>query len=119
LGSIGPPGRGRYLDGEQEGQLRQVLRAGAKQYGFAADGWTLVRVRRVIGERFSVWFSTLGGVAVLLHRMGFSAQRPQRRAAERDEVAVATWVEDTWPEIEKRGPKAGRGSVLPMRPAVH
>ncbi|EST36767.1 hypothetical protein M878_00560 [Streptomyces roseochromogenus subsp. oscitans DS 12.976] len=34
--------------------------------------------------------------------MGFSVQVPVRRAAERDEEAVATWTKETWPRVERR-----------------
>jgi len=36
---------------------------------------------------------TLAGMDVLLHRIGWSVQVPARRAAERDEAAVAAWRE--------------------------
>jgi hypothetical protein len=39
---------------------------------------------------------------VLLHRIGWSVQVPARRAAERDEAAVAAWREETWPVIKGR-----------------
>jgi putative transposase len=38
---------------------------------------------------------TLAGMAVLLHRIGWSVQVPARRAAERDEHAIATWRKET------------------------
>ena len=45
---------------------------------------------------------TLAGVDVLLHRIGWSVQVPARRAAERDEAAVARWREETWPVVKGR-----------------
>ncbi|MEU7989446.1 winged helix-turn-helix domain-containing protein [Streptosporangium canum] len=36
-------------------------------------------------------------------RLGWSLQRPERRAVERDESAIARWVAIEWPWI-KRGP---------------
>ena len=38
----------------------------------------------------------------LLGRMGWSAQKPERRAREQDEAAVREWREKEWPRI-KRG----------------
>ncbi|WP_186319104.1 winged helix-turn-helix domain-containing protein [Streptomyces sp. SAJ15] len=38
----------------------------------------------------------------ILRQMGFTVQVPQRRAAERDEDAVATWIRETWPLVERR-----------------
>ena len=44
--------------------------------------------------RFGVDY-TLAGIDVLLHRIGWSVQVPARRAAERDEDAIAAWREET------------------------
>ena len=60
--------------------------------------WTLARVAALISRRFGVCY-TLRGVSYLLHRMGFSPQVPVRRAAERDEDAVAAWRSVTWAKV--------------------
>jgi hypothetical protein len=39
--------------------------------------------------------------ALLHHRLGWSVQRPVRRAAERDQDAVDRWVKETWPRIKQ------------------
>ncbi|WP_435111034.1 winged helix-turn-helix domain-containing protein [Nocardiopsis synnemataformans] len=118
LASKGPTGPHCLLTQDQQHELRQVLRRGAKDYGFATDGWTLARIRRVIAETFGVVYADLSGVWRLLHRMGWTNQLPTRRAIERDEEAIADWVEHTWPDIEKRGPKVGRGSASRTRPGA-
>lgn len=110
LRSSGPPGAPGLLDARQCLQLRQVLRRGAKAYGFATGNWTLKRIRRVIAERFGVTYTTLSGVWRLLRRIGYSPQRPARTAVERNEAEVIEWVEQTWPQIVKRGPTARPGS---------
>jgi GH43 family beta-xylosidase len=38
--------------------------------------------------------------AYLLHRIGFSAQVPAHRAAERDAAAIVTWRMRTWPRVK-------------------
>ncbi|MEY9211489.1 winged helix-turn-helix domain-containing protein [Thermobifida halotolerans] len=113
-GRTGPKG---YLDSEQRRRLRHLLRRGAKDYGFATDGWTLNRVRRVIAETFGAAYADPSRVWRLLKAMGWSVQVPVRRAVERDEEAIAAWVEQTWPRIEKRGPRPGPGSSSRTRPA--
>jgi hypothetical protein len=45
---------------------------------------------------------TLAGLDVLLHRIGWSIQVPARRAAERDEAAIAAWREETCPLMKGR-----------------
>ncbi|MDT0467272.1 winged helix-turn-helix domain-containing protein [Streptomyces sp. DSM 41699] len=71
-------------------------------HGWAEDQrWTLARVATVIARRFHVRFSPAQTWRIL-HQMGFTAHVPKRRAAERDEDAVATWIGETWPRVERR-----------------
>ncbi|MFC0863948.1 winged helix-turn-helix domain-containing protein [Sphaerimonospora cavernae] len=49
--------------------------------------------------------------------MGWSPQRPIRRAAERDEEAITTWVKETWPHIKASPASRTRGSASPTSPA--
>jgi hypothetical protein len=53
-------------------------------------------IQRLTGVRYHpawVW-------ALLRHRLGWSVQRPKRRAAERDQAAIDRWVRDDWPRIK-------------------
>lgn len=38
----------------------------------------------------------------VLGGLGFSVQKPERRAIERDEDAVQTWKRKTWPALKKK-----------------
>jgi hypothetical protein len=40
--------------------------------------------------------------------MGWTLQRPQRRASERDEEAIARWVKQDWPRIRQKRAAARR-----------
>ncbi|MEV7994876.1 winged helix-turn-helix domain-containing protein [Streptomyces sp. NPDC086077] len=40
---------------------------------------------------------------LLTSRLGWSLQRPERRAAERDDSEIARWIAHEWPRI-KKGP---------------
>ncbi len=52
--------------------------------------------------------SNVGSAACrLLGAMGFSSQKPERRAIERDESAVLAWKRKTWPALEKSVPPSG------------
>ncbi|MFJ8602989.1 winged helix-turn-helix domain-containing protein [Streptomyces shenzhenensis] len=64
----------------------------------------------VIARRFQVRFSPVRTWRVL-HRMGFTAQVPTCRAAERDQDAVATWTGRLGPAWED-GAGPGRVAVL-------
>jgi transposase len=37
----------------------------------------------------------------LLRSMGWSPQKPQRRAIERDEAAIQHWIKTDWPRVKK------------------
>ena len=68
----------------QVAELEEVLDAGPAAAGYLDQCWTLARVADQAWRRFGVEY-TLAGMAVLLHRLGWSVQVPARRAAERDE----------------------------------
>ena len=93
-------GRPAQLNAEQYQELREVLLKGAQSSGFGTDLWTLKRVRQIIEKRFGVRFSEVH-VWRLLGQLGFSSQKPEKRAAERDEAAIAHWRRRTWPALKK------------------
>jgi transposase len=93
-------GRPAQLDDEQHEQLRQILLAGPQAAGFGTDLWTLKRVRETIKRRFGVQYSEVH-VWRLLGKLGFSSQKPDKRAKERDEAAIERWKKRTWPALKK------------------
>ena len=95
------PGRPARLRPEQKKHLEQVLLAGAQAAGFATDLWTLERVAQVIERLFGVKYHP-GHVWYILRDMGWSCQKPERRARERDEEAITRWRKRDWPRIKKR-----------------
>jgi transposase len=109
LASKGPGGARCKLTAVQLAELEAVLDAGPAACGYEDQCWTLARVTDLAWQRFGVQY-TLAGVHLLLHRAGWSVQVPARRAAERDEAAVATWRDETWPVIKGRSLTWGHGS---------
>jgi putative transposase len=101
LASRGAGGAKCKLSAAQVTELEEVLDAGPAAAGYLDQCWTLARVADQVWRRFGVEY-TLAGVAVLLHRLGWSVQVPARRAAERDEEKIARWREGTWPVIKGR-----------------
>lgn len=99
-------GRPARLDGRQLEALRAALLQGAIVHGFGTELWTLKRVRALIERLFGVRFSEVH-VWRLLGAMGFSSQKPERRAIERNEQAVAVWKRKTWPALKKSVPPRG------------
>jgi hypothetical protein len=45
--------------------------------------------------------ATLAQTWRLLGQLGWSRQRPARRAKERDETAIARWMRVRWPQVKK------------------
>jgi transposase len=96
-------GRPAQLDASQLDGLRVALLQGALAHGFGTELWTLKRVRWLIQRLYGVVFSEVH-VWRLLGAMGFSSQKPERRAIERDEAAVLKWKRKTWPALKKSVP---------------
>jgi transposase len=94
------PGRLCRLSGPQQGQLARVLLKGAYAYGYPTDHWTLERIAQVIFARFGVRYQP-SGVWYLMQRMGWSSQRQQRVALDRDEAAIADWQARVWRQVKK------------------
>jgi transposase len=81
--------------------LPRALLKGAEANGFTNDIWTLDRVATVIERDFGVRYS-IGHTWRILHELlGWSCQKPQRKALERDEEAVRTFLMREWPDLKK------------------
>ncbi|MFD8888829.1 winged helix-turn-helix domain-containing protein [Streptomyces erythrochromogenes] len=96
-------GRPPKLDDAQVERVRTALEQGAQAHGFEADLWTLERVGLVVERVTGVVLSRASVWRLLTGRLGWSLQRPERRAVERDESEIARWVAHEWPRI-KKGP---------------
>ena len=97
-------GRPPKLPAAQATAVEQALAAGAQAAGFDTDLWTLDRVVQVIQRTTGVRLSRPSAWRLLTQRLDWSLQRPERKARERDEQAIARWVAHEWPRI-KKGPR--------------
>ena len=93
-------GRPRRLDAAQCAALSKALLKGALHAGFPTELWTVKRVRVLVKREFAVVYSNTG-CWELLRSLGFSPQKPEKRALQRDEQAIATWKRKTWPALKK------------------
>ena len=71
------------------------------EHGFGTELWTLKRVGAVIERMYGVRFSQTQ-VWRILGSLGFSPQKPEKRAIERNEDAVRSWKRRTWPALKKK-----------------
>jgi transposase len=95
------PGRPSKLSPRQRGQLEGVLLRGAAASGFESDLWTCPRVAQVIRRRFGINYH-VDHIGRLLRSLGWTPQRPTRRALERDEERIQRWIKQEWPGIKKK-----------------
>ena len=98
--AVRSPGRPRKLDAKQIKRLEKALDQGAYKHGYAGDYWTLERIAQTIWQMFGVRYQP-SGVWYVMGRMGWSSQKPQRRALHRNEEAIEVWKKEVLPEIKK------------------
>ena len=96
-----PPGRPPRLTARQRTRLLNLLLKGATAHGFSTDLWTLPRVAEIIARTFGVRYHP-AHVWKILRGEGWSCQKPERRARERDEDTIKQWRAERWPHIKKR-----------------
>jgi len=97
----GAAGRKARITAAQLRQLEKALLKGPLAHGYHSDLWTLERIGALIEQSFGMHYYR-GHVWKLLRKMGWSAQRPARRAKERDEAAIAKWRKTRWPAKKGR-----------------
>ena len=112
LCSRGPSGPAPRLSDAQLATVEQALLEGAGANGFVGELWTLDRIALVI-ERLTGVRHHPSHVWRILGAMGWTLQRPQRRASERDEEAIARWVKQDWPRIRQKRASARRLDRVP------
>lgn len=101
LKGAGRAGRKPRLEAKARQRLEAALLRGPGAWGFATHLWTLERVTRVIWKACHVRYHPRH-VWRVLRALGWSRQRPARRAQERDEEAIARWVRVRWPQVKKK-----------------
>ncbi len=84
---------------QRQGLLKQLLR-GPMAHGYPTELWTTRRIAEVIERRYGVRYHR-DHVGRLLAQCGWSCQKPERRARERDEPAIARWKRGAWPRVKK------------------
>ena len=72
--------------------------------------WTRALVRDLIAQRFAIEVGE-DTVGRYLRAWGFSPQKPMRRAYEQSDEAVRQWLQERYPQIEKRA-RRERAEIL-------
>jgi transposase len=113
-------GRPPKLSAQQKQWLVGLLAQGAVAHGYRTELWTPQRIADLIAQRLGVRYHR-NHVGKLLHRVGWSHPKPERRALERDAAGIETWKQTVWPRVKKRRaagspPRLSRRKRLPPDP---
>lgn len=100
LKSKGHPGFRSQCTPEKKKELKTAILSGPSMYGYATDFWTIDRIRAVAKKKLGIdlaytqtWRTITG--------LGFSVQKPERRAKERNEKAIRKWKLNGFPRLKK------------------
>jgi transposase len=97
------------LSRRQEQGVLSWLAGSPKAFGYKTELWTTRRLAEVIERRYKIRFNS-NYLAEWLTRRGYSPQKPESKAVERDNPAIARWVAEDWPRIKKSPGRRGRTS---------
>jgi transposase len=95
------PHRPPALTMEQLHTLESLLAQGAAAHGWHNHLWTTDRVATLIERYFKVRYHHDHVGRFLRQRLGWSVQKPRRRAKERDEQAILRWQSEEFPRIAR------------------
>jgi len=102
-------GRKPRLDSAQLERIEEELLKGARAHGFSSALWTLKRIATIIERVTGVRYHP-GHVWKILGQMGWSLQKPAKRAKERNEAGVKEWIAETWTAVKKKPAEKAAGS---------
>jgi transposase len=103
------PGAKPKLSKRQERSVLSRLSKSPEAFGYKTDLWTTRRLAEVIEKRFGIRFNS-NYLAAWLTARGYSPQKPETPALERDNSAIARWIAEEWPRLKKKPARRGRTS---------
>jgi transposase len=106
------PHRQAQLSDEQLHRLEGLLAQGAAAHGWPNQLWTTARVAQVIRRYFHIGFHHDHVGRFLRQRLGWTPQKPRRRARERNEAAIRDWQAQEFPRIARAAQARGAHLVF-------
>lgn len=91
----------------QRAELTAIIEAGPQSAGYLSGVWTGPMIGELIRRRYGVRYHHTY-VPRLLHKLGFSVQRPRKRLARADLERQQYWLRTSFPRLKKR-PHAAAG----------
>jgi transposase len=101
LKKAGRAGRKPLLSTADLRHVEAKLKQGAQARGYETELWRTFRVADLIEQEGGVRYHP-AHVWRILQELGWSCQRPARRALERDEEKVEGWKKKRWPKLKKK-----------------
>lgn len=96
-----PPGGVARLTSVQYEELSSTIEGGPEAAGFTTGVWTGPMIGEWIRRQYKVKYHNQH-IPRLLHKLGFSVQRPRRRLARADIELQAFWLKSKFPAIKKK-----------------
>ena len=88
-------------------KLSDILGSGPKSFGYETDLWTTTLIRDVLRQRTGISYHR-DHVWKLLRKAGYSCQKPERRAIQRNERAIRRWIRKDWADVKKKPENTGQ-----------
>lgn len=88
------------LKADQLEKLVEELKLGAQHHGFSGEVWTRQRVNSVIERLFGVSYDPTQ-VGRILKKLGWSLQKPTKKARQQNAEKVSQWREEVLPALKK------------------
>lgn len=104
LATLGRPGPKSSLTDDDRKKVRSAILRGPQAYGYDTGIWTLERMAAIIRKLTKATFKTTHTWRIVT-MLGFSCQKPDRRAKERDEKAIKNWRQRTFSPAPVMGEK--------------
>ena len=95
------PGAKARLTPRQRERLARILLRGPRKSGYQTELWTCARVAQVIERVFGVTYHPDHVWKILHNQLGWTCQRPEHQAREKDGDAARQWRTRDWPRIKK------------------
>jgi len=102
LKSKGHSGFTSSLTPEKRREFRKAILKGPRAFGFETDLWTLPRLAAVMKKVCKIKFSEVW-IWHIVRELGFTPQKPQVKAIQRNEKAIKEWKKTTLPDLKKMG----------------
>lgn len=102
-------GRPRKLTDQQLKIINGILLRGPRAQGYSNDLWTSRRILKLIKDLTDIEYH-YNHIPRLLRKMGWTPQRPQRQAIEKDQKKIDEWIKVEWKRIKKKPKEKKRPS---------